>query len=254
MQPHVGLKAAVTIGALAVAAVHIWLPSIRTDAITVALLVAAVLPWLQPIFKSVKLPGGMEFVLQEIKQEVKNATGAAESAQHKADLAVSGLGRSYSESRTLQSETVTNERLVALAREYVDIRKTRPRGGARTQAMTAIVRAMIEVASSMPNLDVLPLLRSSDAGQRLAGYSYLYADPNAHYLEALVSSVTTLEDQPFGQYWGLQAIGRNLGGRVERSDTDSVLRKLTEFAEQVPPGSDRDYEARKLLAQLQTLV
>ena len=254
MQPYIGLKAAVTIGALAVAVVHTWLPSVRIDAITVALLAAAVLPWLQPIFKSVKLPGGIELVLQELEQEVKDATGAAKSAERKADLAVSGIATNHSEIRALQPEAAANERLIALTREYVEIRKTQPSGSARTQAMTAIVRAMIDLALSVPNLDVLPLLRSSDAGQRLASYAYLYAAPDARHLAALVSSVTTLEDKPFGQYWGLQAIGHNFGSRLEKDVVDSVLRDLTAFVERVPRGSDRDYEARKLLTQMRSLM
>ncbi|MNB83026.1 hypothetical protein D3C76_341000 [compost metagenome] len=246
MQPYPRLKAALTVGALAVAAVHMWVPSINVDAITVTLLATAVLPWLQPIFKSVKLPGGIEIVLQELKQEIKDASGAAHSAERKADLAVSGIAGGLAP----QPEANPNEWMLALSRKYVDIRTNQVSGSARTQAMTAVVRAMIDLASSLPELDVVPLLRSKDSGQRLAAYAYLYAAPNSRHLEALVSSVTALEDKPFGQYWGLQAVGRNLETGIGDSTSKAIRQDLVAFAVRVPRGSDRDYEVRKIIAQL----
>lgn len=152
MQPYPILKAIITAGALAVAAMHIFVPSVKIDGITVLLLAAAALPGLQPIFRSVKLPGGVEIVLQELKQEIEDASGAAQSAQRKADLAVSGI--------------------------------------------------------------------------------------------------TALEDTPFGQYWGLQAVGRNLGARTGDRTSKDLYRDLTAFADRIPRGSDRDYEVRKIITQM----
>lgn len=64
---HRGLKLVVSAVALVVAAVHVWLPELAIDAITVALLVCAALPWLAPLVKSVELPGGVKVELAEVK-------------------------------------------------------------------------------------------------------------------------------------------------------------------------------------------
>lgn len=252
MQPYPILKAAITTGALTVAALHIFVPSVKVDAITVLLLAAAALPWLQPIFRSVKLPGGVEFVLQELKQEIKDASGAAQSAERKADLAVSGVGAGPPGGLTPRPYANPNERLQTLSRKYVDIRANQVSGSARTQAMAAVVREMIELASSLPELDVVPLLRSKDSGLRLAAYAYLYAAPNPRHFRELVSSVTALEDTPFGQYWGLQAVGRNLGTGIGDSTSEDLCQDLAAFADRIPRGSDRDYEVRKIITQMRT--
>jgi hypothetical protein len=44
-----------------------WLPA---DAVTVSLLIAAILPWLSSFLKSAKLPGGWDFVFQELQDKV----------------------------------------------------------------------------------------------------------------------------------------------------------------------------------------
>jgi hypothetical protein len=64
-----------------VAAVHLLWPAVRIDAITVGLLVLAVVPWLGPLFKSIQLPGGWKVEFQELKREV------AEKRQEVAALA-----------------------------------------------------------------------------------------------------------------------------------------------------------------------
>jgi hypothetical protein len=250
MQPYAGLKALVTAAALVVAAVHIWVPSTTVDAITLALFVVAVIPWLQPIFKTIKLPGGFELTLQELKQEVKNATGAAQSAERKADLAVSGLTAQATGQPDRGVESVPEQRMAELSQAYEDIRSKQTAGPTRTQAMTEVIRKMIELAGSLTNFDVDAKLRSTARGQRLAAYAYLYAKPNPTHLAELVQSVTVLEDKPFGQYWGLQAIGLNVGDLKGRSVPEPVVRDLVAYAKRIPGGTDRDYELRRILSRL----
>jgi len=70
------LKLAITAGALAVAAAHVIWPGLAIDAITLGLVVVALLPWLAPLVKSVELPGGLKVELQEVidaTERVKNA-------------------------------------------------------------------------------------------------------------------------------------------------------------------------------------
>ncbi len=76
--------------------------------------------------------------------------------------------------------------------------------------MTDVVRRMVDVAKSFDTFDIESALRDPDLGRRLFGYAYTFARPNPSQLETLVESVTRLERKPFGQYWGLQALGRVL--------------------------------------------
>jgi hypothetical protein len=250
MQPHPLLKVIVTVGALALAALHVRFPNLPIDAITLALIAVAVLPWLQAIFKTIKFPGGFEVTLQELKQGVKNATGVAQSAEQKADLAVSTLNASQPNPSLLIADSSAIDRLLELARVYENIRNRQTSSAPRTEAMTAIVRDMISLAPSLRNLDPSAMLRAPECGQRLAAYALLYAKPDPKYLSELVFSVTIYEDKPFGQYWGLQAIGRTLDSIDRISIADSVVRDLSSYAERVSSGSDRGYEVRKILDRL----
>jgi hypothetical protein len=94
--------------------------------------------------------------------------------------------------------------------------------------------------------DLIPLLSLITCWLRALAV-YLNAQPNPALLEALVTSVTS-EDAPFGQYWGLLAIGRAIGGQTVSNIPAKILMDLHSFAaERVPCGSDRDYELRKIL-------
>jgi hypothetical protein len=67
-------SATIIISALAVilAVVHIIFPSVAIDTTTLLLLGVAALPWLAPILKSFKLPGGVEVVLRDIEGKIEN--------------------------------------------------------------------------------------------------------------------------------------------------------------------------------------
>ena len=246
MQPLLPLRVCITVGAAGLALIHILWPDLRIDAITLVLLTAAVLPWLQPILKTLKLPGGFELTMQEMKQEIRIATGAAQSAERKADLVVSGLVASHSSdpSRTLSPA------LSDLARRYERIRREDGSGPARTQAMTAVVREMIEQANELPRETLEVLLRAEQPGDRLAAYATLFARPNFLLLAELAGSVARYEDKPFGQYWGLQAIGRNLPAVSEAKIPNTVVADLKSIARRVTEGTDRHKEASKLLNQI----
>jgi hypothetical protein len=63
------MKTRITISSLCVllAAAHIIWPDIKVDMTTIILIVAAVLPWLASVIRSVELPGGFKIELQDIK-------------------------------------------------------------------------------------------------------------------------------------------------------------------------------------------
>jgi hypothetical protein len=64
------LKYGISIAALLIALAHLLWPSLTIDAITLSLLFIALVPWLSPVFKSLKFPGGWEIQFQELEKKV----------------------------------------------------------------------------------------------------------------------------------------------------------------------------------------
>jgi hypothetical protein len=142
--------------------------------------------------------------------------------------------------------------LAALVDTYNHIRATQLSGSSRTRDMTDVVRKMIDLAPLLAQFDVAGYLGSEDRGRRLAAYAYLYARPDYNFLDELVESVTNREDKPFGQYWGLQSISRNLAYRGRQTVPAGVVARLKSFAESLPRGTDRDYVVRDILREIET--
>ncbi len=71
----------ITALALALALAHVVWPEVQIDAITLALIVVAVAPWLAPIFKSIELPGGWKFEYQEIQRRVDQVQRRVEEVE-----------------------------------------------------------------------------------------------------------------------------------------------------------------------------
>jgi hypothetical protein len=90
----------ITVAALALAAVHIIVPNANIDAITLTLLVIAVVPWLAPILKTVELPGGWKFEFRELKEKVeqelrdnsRQVRAVAQRVEQLAQFAIRGAG------------------------------------------------------------------------------------------------------------------------------------------------------------------
>lgn len=70
------MRWAVTLSAVAVAVVHLVWPAAAIDGVTATLLLVAVVPWLQPLFKWVELPGGVKVEFQELQRVAERADAA----------------------------------------------------------------------------------------------------------------------------------------------------------------------------------
>lgn len=68
----------ITALALGLAAAHMIWPGLKVDGTTAAFLLIAVIPWLSPLFKSIKIPGGVEIQYQDLER--------AEAAANRAGL------------------------------------------------------------------------------------------------------------------------------------------------------------------------
>ncbi len=76
MKKIIIIKVLLTSVAIIISIIHICYPQLKIDSITLGLFIVAVLPWLAPIFKSVELPGGMKFELQDFKEIEEKADKA----------------------------------------------------------------------------------------------------------------------------------------------------------------------------------
>jgi hypothetical protein len=66
----------VTLSAVAAAVTHLVWPAAAIDGVTAALLLVAVVPWLQPLFKSLELPGGVKVEFQDLQKVAERADAA----------------------------------------------------------------------------------------------------------------------------------------------------------------------------------
>jgi len=73
------LKIAISVIATVGLIAHLAFPNLAIDAISLSLLVVAVLPWLAPLVKAAELPGGFKIEFQDVKEAAERvAAGAPE--------------------------------------------------------------------------------------------------------------------------------------------------------------------------------
>lgn len=70
------IQVAISLAAVVLIFVHLIWPNLKIDAVTVLLVVLAVMPWLTPLFKSLEIPGGLRFEFQELERVEKEAKEA----------------------------------------------------------------------------------------------------------------------------------------------------------------------------------
>lgn len=70
------LRQVVSLGALVLAIIHLIWPSLSIDAITLALIAIAILPWIAPLVKSLELPGGWKVEFKELQKVASRADSA----------------------------------------------------------------------------------------------------------------------------------------------------------------------------------
>jgi hypothetical protein len=70
------IQFSITIAAIIFVAVHLIWPNLAIDAVTLTLIIVAILPWLAPLFKSVELPGVVKVEFQDLQQAREKADRA----------------------------------------------------------------------------------------------------------------------------------------------------------------------------------
>lgn len=137
------------------------------------------------------------------------------------------------------------DELSDLVARYNEIRRTMPSGEERTREMDKVFSQMISRLESVGNFDVSQALRSSDRGERLTAYAYLVSRPAPHHLADLVKTLVK-EDKPYGEYRAAVAAAR-LADIYPNELTTELCQLLQERLEQLPAGTDRAFELRRIL-------
>jgi len=58
----------ITSAAVLVGLIHVIFPELKIDAVLITLIIIAIIPWLEPLLKSVELPGGLKVEFQDFKK------------------------------------------------------------------------------------------------------------------------------------------------------------------------------------------
>lgn len=74
------LKVVISSVAAVAVVLHLFLPALRIDAVSLGLLALAVLPWLAPLVKSAELPGGFKIEFQDVKEAAERVAAGAPDA------------------------------------------------------------------------------------------------------------------------------------------------------------------------------
>jgi len=82
------LQLTITIVALVIVLIHLKIPTLAIDAITVALLIVAIAPWLAPILKTLELPGGLKIEFHQLEEAGDKAdrAGLLDESDRKSEL------------------------------------------------------------------------------------------------------------------------------------------------------------------------
>jgi hypothetical protein len=263
-QPGVVLATVVTVAGLTGAVIHMIEPDLTVDSIVVSLLVIAIAPWLGLIFKSLEVPGVgkgefRDLIQKTVKEEVDKRVDIVDTGVEAAvQDAQNEFSKSEKEKYVKRQEEgrpkPPRQQLDELIREYNLARSSEAPGSQRTSHMTRIVRDMIALADHLPGFDWSRNLESPDRGERLAAYSFLYKKPTESAGIPLVDTLAKVEDKPFGQYWALRALERQLD-RIDCNSAKIIKDELDSFVtKSLQPATDRYILSDELRDTIRELV
>ncbi len=239
---------AVTAIAVLAAVVRLVWPQIELDAVTVTLLVIAVVPWLGEIFDSITLPGGAGVQFRQLTVRVAEAEAAAARLERavEATADTSQVALTVAQTRTSGEPGADPEESVGrLAADYLHLRQSLPAGQERTHLMQQVFGELIQETARMPDPPLTSWLESENGGLRLAAYTRLFLNPDPRYLDALLDAVLK-DDFAFNVSRGIRAL-ENVIDLIgpEQIRVGPVHRLRTYFGE-LPEGN-RKKHLRRLL-------
>ncbi|MFG3260583.1 hypothetical protein [Streptomyces sp. NPDC048172] len=226
--------------------IHLVWPHIEFDAVTVTLLVVAVIPWLGGLFESITLPGGAGVQFRRLTARVEDAEAAAarlerevEGATDTSQVALTAAQQGAAGQPAADVETV--ERLAA---DYLALRRTLPPGSERTRLQQQVFGDLVRVTARFPDPPLAAWLESDNGGLRLAAYTRLFLAPDPDHLDALLDAVLR-DELAFSVSRGIRAL-ENVLALVAPAHRTEPVRRLRAFLGQLPEGN-RKRHLRRLL-------
>ncbi len=181
----------ITIGAAILALGHVLWPKLAIDAVSVTLLLAAIVPWLAPLFKKLKLPGGWEIefqALQKAKQRADKAglLASPEEPAQAPDYSAQALAEEDPNLALAGLRIEIERRLVRLAERHGIARR---RGGVGTLPRQLEERQLLTPEQSSVLADMVGTLNSAVHGASVSDQAAEWA------LEVGPRLLKSLDDQ-----------------------------------------------------------
>lgn len=177
----------------------------QLDAISVGLLVVALIPLLGPITE-LSIPGVIVAKFEKLTKAVEDI--GQRQIVFDDQLLQGGLYASTVPAGITELPTTSAEQeLEALASRYVSLRSQMGPSDQRTVTMTRIMQQMIEAARKIdPGWSgAKGWIEAQDPKRSLAAVAFIYAHPQQAHIPSLVDLVSK-STQAFIQYWALRAI------------------------------------------------
>lgn len=209
------------------------------DATGLTLLALASVPWLGPIFETIKVAGveakfrEVEEKLRTVQKTAEQANGRSSAARRSAELAI-GAAQAVRDNPT--NRPGGPEEVARLVGEFLRIRETMVASPVRTEKMAAVVYALMDTLRGQPDFPADRNLEASGLGERLAAYAYYLVHSAGAPIDRMIDIVAA-ERRPFNQYWGLQAIAHVLS--IRPPDTTEVPSRRRSRGSGMPPGQGR---------------
>ncbi|MFC9509421.1 hypothetical protein [Streptomyces sp. NPDC057002] len=240
--------AAVTAIAVVAAVVHLVWPHIELDAVTVTLLVIAVVPWLGGIFDSITLPGGAGVQFRRLTARMEES----EAVTARLERAVEGAADTSQVALTAAQDRTSGEqrtdpvkRVNGLAADYLALRRNLPAGQERTRLMQQVFGELVRETGRITDPPLASWLESENGGLRLAAYTRLFLDPDPRCLDALLDAVLK-DDLAFNVSRGIRAL-ENITDVIGPEQVGiGVVHRLRTYFGELPQGN-RKKHLRRLL-------
>ena len=190
------LRQLVSLGALLLALAHIVWPQLAIDAVALALIIIAILPWLAPLVKSLELPGGWKVEFQELQKAASRAESAgllaAESSQKETAFSFQSIA-SRDPNLALAGLRIELEKRLSLLAEIHGLNSRRSMGVG--QSLRALAQAEVLTGEERSILaDMVNMLNSAVHGAEVDSRAAAWAiDVGPRLLTSLDERVAEAE-------------------------------------------------------------
>ncbi|MBN2423997.1 MAG: DUF1311 domain-containing protein [Calditrichaceae bacterium] len=144
----------ITFSAILIGLVHLIFPDIKIDAIILTLIIIAIIPWLEPLFKSVELPGGLKVEFKDF-EKIEQKAKEAGLIQENVEFSASNKNQINNDTYSFVEIAEKNQEL-ALVSFRIEIEK-RLRKLAEKYSIESIKYSIVKLIEALSQNDILSL-------------------------------------------------------------------------------------------------